>query len=237
MKLPALALALALTASAQTTAPPEAAQPVRNYHLSYATSQQDQNEVLTALRNMLPASTRIYLVPGHNEILVTGAPEAFRVVEEILPKLDVPAKLYRLTYTFTETEGGKRIGVQHYSMMLAAGQRLQMKEGSRVPLIVSSTPTTPGKPSGDRTYLDVGLNFDSTIEPYGPTGARLRSKIERSSLAEEKSGLGPEDPLIRQTLTEGTTILAEGKPLPLASIDVIGSARHLEVEALLEVVR
>jgi type II secretory pathway component GspD/PulD (secretin) len=208
---------------------------LRTYPLHYASSQAEQNEILTAIRNMVSAQLRIMLVPSQDEIAVSGSTEDLKVVEELLAKLDVPHKLYRLTYTFTETDGGKRIGIARYSMTLASGQRMQMKQGSRVPLVTGAL-GKDAQPMKQTQYLDVGLNFDSEVDEYG-AGVRLRSKVEQSSVAEEKSGMGPEDPIIRQTMLEGVSTLTEGKSMSLGELDIVGSTRHLQVDALIEAVR
>jgi hypothetical protein len=85
-------------------------------------------------------------------------------------------------------------------------------------------------------YLDVGLNIDASLEEYAG-GVRLRSKIEQSNVAEEKSGMGAQDPVIRQTMLEGTSPLIEGKPLILGTLDLPGSTRHQEVAVVSELVR
>ena len=66
---------------------------------------------------------------------------------------------------------------------------------------------------------------------------RLRTKVVQSSIAEDKSGVGTRDPVIRQTTLEGTSTLVQGKPLVLGSLDIPGSTRHQEVEVLSELVR
>lgn len=77
------------------------------------------------------------------------------------------------------------------------------------------------------------MNFDSVVQEYG-SGVQLKSKVEQSSMMAEKSGIGPEDPIIRQTMLQGTSYLNEGRPVVLGTIDVMGSSRRLEVEALIE---
>jgi hypothetical protein len=66
---------------------------------------------------------------------------------------------------------------------------------------------------------------------------RLRTKVEQSSIAEQPSGIGSQDPVIRQTLIEGSSILTLGKPLSLGSIDIPGSTRHLDVEVMAETIK
>ena len=50
-------------------------------------------------------------------------------------------------------------------------------------------------------YQDVGLNLDATLEGSGD-GLRLRTKIEQTSVADEKSNVGIQDPLLHQAVLE-----------------------------------
>jgi hypothetical protein len=59
----------------------------------------------------------------------------------------------------------------------------------------------------------------------------------QSSIAEDRSSVGTQDPIIRQTTLEGTSTLVQGKPLVLGSLDVPGTTRHQEVEVVSELVR
>jgi hypothetical protein len=77
------------------------------------------------------------------------------------------------------------------------------------------------------------MNFDATMDEVA-NGARLRSKVEQLGMAEQTSGVGLQDPIIRQSLLEGTSFLTLGKPLVLGSIDIPGSTRHLDIEVMME---
>ena len=96
-------------------------------------------------------------------------------------------------------------------------------------LFRSSTPS-------EVTYLDVGQEIDASLDGY-LDGVRLRTKVVQSSIAEDKSLVGTQTPVIRQTTLEGTSTLVQGKPLVLGSLDVPGSTRHQEVEVVSELVR
>ena len=80
------------------------------------------------------------------------------------------------------------------------------------------------------------LNFDASVDPLA-NGVKLKTKVEQSSIAEQKSGVGEQDPIVRQTVLEGTYILTEGKPLVLGSIDLPGSTRHQDVEVVEELLK
>lgn len=237
MKLAALTLALALTpvfAQAPESAAPPQGWPVHNYPLNYATSQAEQNEILTAIRNVVSPSVRIFLVPSGNQIVVAASPEQNEVIAQVLHMLDAPKPQYRLTYTFIETDNGKRIGQQQYTMVLVPGQRVVLKEGDRIPVVTGSGAEPVTK---QLTYLDVGFNFQSTVTPYGVDGVRLQSRVERSAIAQEKNSVLAEDPVIRQSTVESVADLSLGRPQHLGNIDVIASTRQLQIDAVVEIVK
>jgi type II secretory pathway component GspD/PulD (secretin) len=247
----AVTLALALTGPsvrAQTspaTAKPESegnsakASPdlvLRTFYLSNISQPSDANEVYTAVRNLLPTGSKSYFVPNQNAIVLQATPEQMMVAQRLINDLDRPKKTYRLTYTITEMDGTKRVGTQHFSMVLVSGQRTTIKQGSRVPVATGSYASGASGTSAQQTqftYLDVGMNFAATVDEFA-NGVRLSSKVDQSSIAEEKSGVGPQDPIVRQTSLEGSSFLTPGKPLTLGSVDILGSTAHLDVEVVME---
>jgi hypothetical protein len=200
-------------------------------YLTNLTQPNDANELVTDLRNML-VNAKVYYVPSQGAISMLGTSEEIARAQKILADLDKTKKIYRLTYTVRESEGGKTIGQQHFSIIVASGSMTVLKQGSRVPVNTNSSAQGPN----EVTYLDVGLDIEASLDGY-LDGARLRTKIMQSSIAEEKSDTGTQDPIIRQTTVEGTSTLVQGKPLVLGSLDVPGSTRHQEVEVVSELVR
>jgi type II secretory pathway component GspD/PulD (secretin) len=207
--------------------------PMQSFHLMNISSQNDANEVTVAVRNLLDPSVKLYLVPNQNTIVMRGSTEQIALAQKVVNELDRPKKLYRLTYTITEIDGGKRVGVQHFSMVVVEGQRAVMKEGNRVPVMTGSYNSASSQAESQVTFIDVGMNFDATLDPYA-NGARLKTKVEQIGIAEEKSGVGPQDPIFRQTALEGTSLLVPGKPIVLGSLDIPGSTRHLDVDVMME---
>jgi type II secretory pathway component GspD/PulD (secretin) len=202
--------------------------PYQTFYLMNGTAQNDANEVVVAIRNLLDPSVKIYLVSSQNAITMRGTPEQLALAQKVINDLDRPKKSYRLTYTITEMDAGKRVGVQHFAMIVTAGQRTLIKQGSRVPIALGTN--TDGN---SVQYLDIGLVFDATLDQYGG-GTRLRAKVEQSSVAEERSGVGPQDPVVRQTSLESTSLLLPGKPLVLGSLDIPSSTRHLDIDVMME---
>jgi type II secretory pathway component GspD/PulD (secretin) len=209
--------------------------PLKTYYLKFAGRPNDGNEILTGMRLMLDPSTHMYLVPSQNAIVIRGTEDQFVLAEQILHDIDRPRPTYRLTYTLTEWDAGKKVGVQHFSLIATDGQRTTMKEGSRLPIATGSVNDSHATET-QMTYLDIGMNFDATPSQVAD-GVSLKSKVEQSSVAPEISGVGPADPIVRQTVLEGTPTLTLGKPLVLGALDIPGSTRHLDVEVLAELVK
>ena len=109
-----------------------------------------------------------------------------------------------------------------------------MKQGSKVPIATGSYNASGNTGAQTQfTYIDVGMNFDVNLDEFA-NGVRLRSKVEQLGVAEQSSGVGVQDPIIRQSLLEGTSFLTAGKPVVLGSIDIPGSTRHLDIEVVME---
>ena len=218
---------------------PAAAKPnttsVETFYLNVSQAS-DGAEIVSAVRNILRPDAKVYFVFSQKIIIVESTPDQLALAKKLLKDLDEARKTYRLTYTITELDSGKRIGIQHFTMIVVAGQRTTLKQGSKVPVTTGSFNAGSASTQTQVTYLDIGMNFDATLDEFA-NGVRLQSKVEQSSVGEERSGLGLQDPVIRQTLLQSTSFLAAGKPLMLGSVDVPGSTRHLDIEVVMETVR
>ena len=204
-------------------------------YLSNATQQHEADEVQTSLRNMLPRA-KIYYAPASGALLLRGTAEDIQLAQKIVADLDKVRKTYRLTYTTTESDGGKRIGSQRFTLVMLPGGKAYLKQGSKVPIMTGSTEAGSTVQNTQVQYLDVGLNIEASLEGSAD-GLRLRSKVEQSALADEKSGIGAQDPVVRQRVIEGTSVLALGKPIMLGSLDMPGSTQHLDIEIVAELVK
>jgi len=240
-------------AAAATTAKP-AAEPVRSMHcdaemtapertfyLSNIAQQADANEVVTAMRNTMDPCTKIYLLAAQNAIVIRAGSDNMALAEKLLSDLTHPKKNYRLTYTVTEMDSDKRIGTQHFAMVVVAGQNAKLKQGSKVPIATgtyNATPTAGANPAPagaqtQFTYLDIGMNFDATLLDMG-SQALLRFSVEQSSVAGVNTIVGVQEPVIRQTSLTGEATLSPNKPTMLGSIDIPASTRRLDVEVVME---
>ena len=232
----AVLLAAPMWAQALANKRPEDDRAMKTFYLKNAAQQADANEILVALRNAIDPSTKIYLVASQNAIVMRATPADFALAEKLLADLDRPRKSWRLTYTLTERDGAKTVSTRHFSMVVVSGQYTSLKNGSKVPVMTGTYKEDITTQEQQFTYLDVGTNFAATLTEFGE-GAQLKSKVEQSSISEEKSSVGLQDPLVRQTVLEGVVTLMPGKPLALGVLDIPGSTRVLEIGVEMEPVK
>jgi hypothetical protein len=197
---------------------------VHTFYLRNATQQNEANEIYTALRQILPPDAKTFFVPNQMAIELCASPEQTALAQKMLTDLDRPKKNYRLTYTVSEMDGTTRVSTHHFSMVVTPGQQATLKQGSRVPVASG--------PSSTYSYVDVGMNFDATIDTTSD-GIRLKTTVEQSSVAEGK-GVNPESPVIRQATFKGTSYLVPGKPLKVGTFDIPDTSRHLDLEVMME---
>lgn len=217
---------------------PADAKPAGSYEtffLANSTQQNDLNDTQTDLRNMLPRA-KIYGIPSQHAISVWGSPEDLALARKMIAELDRAKKVYRLAYTIKEVEGGKPTGTRSVELVAVSGERAQLKEGTKVPIATGSTDADTSKGNTQFQYIDVGTMIDATVDSF-QDGVRLKTKIQEEAVAEEKSGMGAQDPIIRQTSLETIVSVTPGKPLALGSVDVPGSNKHLEIEVVAELVK
>ena len=201
-------------------------------YLTNLTEVREANDVVTDLRNMLPKA-KIYRVESANAISMYATADDIAKAQKILADIDRPRKTYRLTYTISD--GGANGGLQRFVMIVGSGNKTTLKQGARVPIVTGTY--------GDRLdqntqvqYMDVGINLDATLDGRGDE-MHLRTKIEQTSVAEEKSNVGIQDPVIHQSVLESESAIVMGKPVVLGSVDMPGSGKRTEVSVLAETVK
>jgi type II secretory pathway component GspD/PulD (secretin) len=208
---------------------PEPKISAEQYQTLYLTSPQenDARDIVTDLRNMLPKA-KIYYVSSQNAISFWGTSEDIHTAQKMLSELDRPRKIYRLTYTITDIEDGKRTRAQNFTLVVPSGGETNFKQGSKVPIVTGSTESASVQNSQVQ-YLDIGLHIQASLE-----GTRLHTKVEQSRVSDEKSGFGAQDPIVHQTVLDGISSLTQGKPVVLGSLDIPDSTRREEIEVVAE---
>ena len=201
--------------------PPEPGQ-VQTFFLKNVTNVHQLNDIQTNLRNMLNRA-RIYAISSENAISVRGTPEELATAQKLIAELDRPALLYRVTYTITDTDGGKPIGSHSMSVLVPANGEGRLKLGSRVPIVTGSSGTGSDLTT-EFQYQDVGLMLEASA-----SGTELHTKLEQTGVSAEKSNVGIQDPVISQTMLDGVSPLGSGKPVVLGTIDVPNSTRQQQI--------
>ena len=182
------------------------------------------------MRNTLPNGATVYQSINQSAIIVRATPDDLARAQKIINDLDRLKKNYRLTYTVTEMDGSKQIGVQHYAMILSSGQQTSLKLGNKIPMVTS----TGGSAQTQFTYIDLGMNFDATLTEMGEN-AMLKSSVDQTSVAPQSSDIGGvKEPIVRQASLKGESLLSPGKPVMLGSVDIPGSTSHLQIEVVME---
>jgi len=145
------------------------------------------------------------------------------------------AHTYRLSYTLTIADGGKRIGVQHFTMTVSAPtNRGTVKMGEKVPVATGTYSDAKSAAQTQFTYLDVGINIGATVAEE-TNGISLNSKVEQSSVAPVRVTIsGVSEPVIRQMVLENTSIIVPGKSVSLGTMDIPDSTNHVEIEVSVE---
>jgi type II secretory pathway component GspD/PulD (secretin) len=152
------------------------------------------------------------------------------------------APTYRLTYTLTEMDGAKRVGLQRFSMVVTPADRGTLKVGSKIPLVTGSYNSGSANTQTQFTYIDVGVNIEARIDSF-TNGMRLTTKVERLSVADSASEhiIQPvemiHEPIVRQAQIQNTALLQLGKSVMLGSLDTPGGTQHVDVEVLMEMVK
>jgi type II secretory pathway component GspD/PulD (secretin) len=205
----------------------------KTFYLTNLTREQDANEIQNDLRNMLPTA-KLYYVPSQNALSMRASAEDIALAQKILADLDRTPKIYRLTYTIIDSESGQPSGKQHVTLIVTSGGKTEVKQGSKVPILIGN-PQGEQPQHSDVQYQDIGLEIEATANAYAD-GLRLRSRIAQSSVADEKSGIGSQDPVFRQTTLDATATLVPGKPLILGSLDIPGTNRHQQLEVVSEAI-
>src|SRR5262249_16496072 len=97
---------------------------------------------------------------------------------------------YKLDFTFSETEGGRKLNSRTFTVMCEdQGGRTagHLRVGSRVP--VASGPA-PGGGMPQFNYMDVGMRIDANLTATVDGGLTLSTTVDVSSLADPGSTTG-----------------------------------------------
>lgn len=238
--IPALMVALAVaglsaTANAAISAEAAASMGPETYHVLYLTGvvrQSDAIDIVTDLRSLLPRA-RVFYVASRNAISMMSTEHDFEIAQKVVTEMSQGPRVFRLTYTLTDSGGGKSAGHHSVAVVVASGENASIKQGERVPIVTGRDSAGAGRSSDQMQYLDVGLHLNASLS--GPANDLvLQTQVVQSAVVPEKSVAGLPDPILRQTTLDSTAIVTVGKPLILGSLDIPGTAKQEQIEVTAE---
>jgi hypothetical protein len=143
------------------------------------------------------------------------------------PEAVEPGHAYRLGFTVTEIEDGKKINSRQYSMNMY-GESNEIKIGTRVPVEVKN---------GEVQYMDVGTSIWCRLRDHRDRDLNwlgndimlnVRSEISNFAVPEQQGQ--SMRPILRQLKIDASTIATVGKPMVLGVVDDPNSKRQFQLE-------
>jgi len=158
--------------------------------------------------------------------LAMARPGAAQADTAKTPEADKTPTAYRLDYTLSEFDEGKKVNSRQYSMNARPKDWNEIKIGSRVPV------ETKGE---EWQYLDVGMNIRCQLVDQADM-ASLGSNVSLSVRADLSNFAIPEQqgqsvhPTIRQIKIEASTLAPLSKPVVLGVVDDPNSKHQFQLE-------
>ena len=199
---------------------------VKTFFINYRKDARQLQEIVNTMRSVFNV-THVSADASSAAIIVRADPQQLSFAEKLVHELDVPIDTYRLDYTISEIEVGKKVSTHTYTLMCQDNIKSVLKLGSRVPV-----PTSPaGGSSTNMTYLDVGFNVDAILESNSVGDLTLTSTIEMSSIADSTIA-GQGAPVIRQFRTDTKNSVPVGKPVVISTADDVATHRQFQIQVL-----
>lgn len=137
-------------------------QAVQTFYLSNAATQADQNELLTALRNVLDPNVKIFLVPSQNAIVMRATPDQLLLVEDLLNNLDRARSEVVVDVAVLEVnrDRARRLGI---TLPQTVTVTPQLNATTTTGTGTGTTPATGGLPTINSFYNFTGDNLGVSI--------------------------------------------------------------------------
>ena len=129
-----------------------------------------------------------------------------------------PGHSYRLDFTISELEDGKKINSRQYSINLNSGGQNEIKIGTRVPVEAKQ---------GEIQYLDIGTNIWCRLRDVM---LQIRSDLSNFAITEQQAQ--STRPVIRQVKIDSSAIATVGKQMVVGSADDPNSKRQFQLEVM-----
>ena len=139
-----------------------------------------------------------------------------------------PGHSYRLDFTISELEDGKKVNSRQYAINLNSGDQNEIKIGTRVPVDTKQ---------GEFQYLDVGTSIwcrlrDRADVAWLSNNVMLQVRSDLSNFAIPEQQAQNMRPVIRQVKIDSSVIATVGKPILVESADDPNSKRQFQLEVM-----
>lgn len=133
-----------------------------------------------------------------------------------------PITPYRLDFTISEIEDGKKMNARQYSLNANTGDHNSLKIGTKVPVQVKE---------GEVQYLDLGTDISADLRERD-NGLALEVRAAMSSFAspDDQANRSNSMPLLREMKINASTVLSPGRPTIVGSVDDPNSKRQYQLE-------
>jgi hypothetical protein len=137
-----------------------------------------------------------------------------------------PGHAYKLDFSVSEIDDGKKVNSRQYSMNLSAGDANEVKIGTRVPIEAKQ---------GEFQYIDVGTSIwcrlrDRKDVAWLGNDVLLNMRAEISNFAMPEQQSQNVRPVLRQLNINSSTQAMMGKPLVVGSVDDPSSKKQFQLE-------
>ncbi len=126
---------------------------VQTFYLSNASQQADATEVLTAIRNLLDPSVKVYLVPSQNAIVMRATPDQLLLAQKLLNDLDRAKPEVVVDVAILEVNRDK---VRNLGITLPQSIGI-------TPQVANSTSTTPASPTVGSNGAQTGTTTSASL--------------------------------------------------------------------------
>ena len=99
------------------------------------------------------------------------------------------------------------------------------------------TGTVAGEPAGTQMqYQDIGLAIEAHVSRVAMRSI-CRQRLSNRALQVKEAELPAQDPVVRQTTFNESSVLSQDKPMILGSLDLPGTTRSQEIAVVAQLVR
>jgi hypothetical protein len=137
------------------------------------------------------------------------------------------ATAYRLDFSLSEWEEGKKINTRQYSLNIVpttgpGANGNELKIGSRIPVEPKQ---------GEMQYIDIGTNIWARMFELGDS-FKLEVRADLSNLASPQQDTRTSMPIVRQLKISADTIVVAGQSASLGKVDDPNSKRQFQLDVV-----